>query len=863
MMRRLFLVFALLGICLASAAQKTSQSDSLVRLMSASSAKLVNEGGQNFREVIGPARFLHNDTYLICDTAYWYVDNELIKAVGNVKIIQDETVLSSDNLDYVIPENLAKFRGGVVQLQDKDKNTMRTRWLDYNTKDSVALFRNGGVLRDKDGQIIESRDGRYDSKVKTFYFNGDVNMYTDSVFIKTRDMQYNTRLSLATFGPGTNAWRDDDMLSSEGGWYDRAREIFFFTDRVHGMTRDQEGWADSVFFYRNTQDVEMFGNVQVLDTTRQVAAVGGYMQYIDSLSTIRLERDAAVMAQTKGAEDKVDTVYVGADTLIYRSVPRCDVPQSEIDASAQRLSELKMDPVAEYRRKAREEAERAAKQALEDNPELALGRPPRNPAEKEALLNSIKASAKPAAGQDEPTAGAPADTLNMPLADSLSVADSLRLSPADSLMLSPADSLAPVALDSTATGFITAINNVKVFRTDMQVACDSLLFNDLDSLARLYKNPVVWNEGTRQYSADSLYVLVKNRAMRQASLMSNAFIIVQEDSICFDQIRATEMMAYFDSVSTSLSRFDALGGASALFYLREDDVLATANKAESKMLSAWFKEGKIDKVYYFEAPKNDASPVAQMTRAEKEIKGFNWDPSRRPAGKKDVTPLEMRASQREQYSQRPRATFKETEIYFPGYMESIYKGIREKEAMKAERESASQEPFVEDPFPFAVEPKDSAEHAAVPVLESETPVKEQTDEVKENPVSEGTPDVSAAVEEPSAEAEKVSAKSKRAEAREARWAELDARDAAKAKAKEEKAMARKRAKTLKILQANAREAEKDQKKLERFKVRFEKKKAREDALKAKKEAARTKEKDPDAKKAAPDEAAFESGVTGE
>ena len=62
-------------------------------------------------------------------------------------------------------------------------------------------------------------------------------------------------------------------------------------------------------------------------------------------------------------------------------------------------------------------------------------------------------------------------------------------------------------------------------------------------------------------------------------------------------------------------------------------------------------------------------------------------------------------------------------------------------------------------------------------------------------------------------------------------------------------MARKRAKTLKILQANAREVEKDQKKLERFKARFEKKKAREDAK--------------NAKKAAPDEAAFESGVTGE
>ena len=339
--------------------------------------------------------------------------------------------------------------------------------------------------------------------------------------------------------------------------------------------------------------------------------------------------------------------------------------------------------------------------------------------------------------------------------------------------------------------------------------------------------------------------------------MSNAFIIVQEDSICYDQIRATEMMAYFDSASTVLSRFDALGGASALFFLREDDVLATANKAESKMLSAWFKEGKIDKVYYFEDPKNDASPVAQMTSSDREIKGFNWDPSRRPAGKEDVTPLEIRASQREKYSLRPRATFKETEIYFPGYMESVYKGIREKEEMKANREAEAQDPFGNDPFPFAEAPEDTEVQAAVPAQEVETPVKEGTGEVKENPVTEGGPEISAAVDEPAAQEEsagegkeeKVSSKSKRAEAREARWAELDARDAAKAKAKEEKALAKKRARTLKILQANAKEADKDQKKLERFKARYEKKKAREDARAA--------------KKAAPDEAAFESGVTGE
>ena len=64
--------------------------------------------------------------------------------------------------------------------------------------------------------------------------------------------------------------------------------------------------------------------------------------------------------------------------------------------------------------------------------------------------------------------------------------------------------------------------------------------------------------------------------MQKASLMSNAFIIVKEDSLCFDQIRATEMLAYFDTTG-ALTRFDALGEANAVFYLQEDSVYATVN----------------------------------------------------------------------------------------------------------------------------------------------------------------------------------------------------------------------------------------------------------------------------------------------
>ena len=208
LLKKLSVILTALVLSLPLFAQNSKQEkkDSLVVLLSSKSAQMVDVEGARYRKVVGPARFLHNNTYLICDTALWNVETQIIDAWGNVCILQEETVLTSDNLQYLVDDNLAQFRGSVVQLTDKDHNTLRTRHLDYNTQDSVAVFMNGGAMRDKDGQIIESRNGTYDSKVKKFTFQNDVNMFTDSVFVKTKELVYESDLNLATFGCATDAW---------------------------------------------------------------------------------------------------------------------------------------------------------------------------------------------------------------------------------------------------------------------------------------------------------------------------------------------------------------------------------------------------------------------------------------------------------------------------------------------------------------------------------------------------------------------------------------------------------------------------------------------------------------------------------
>lgn len=950
--RKLFIsvVTVLSTLTSLSAQENGSQKDSLVRLLSAQSMELIEKDGVDYRKVTGPARFLHNDTYLICDTALWNMSSNEIYAISNVKILQDQTVLTGDRLTYYIDRDLAEFRGTLVQLEDKDRNVLRTEHLDYNTKDSVAVFFNGGSMKDAEGQIIESRTGTYDSKIRTFTFNDRVNMFTDSVFVKSTTIVYDARTNVATFGFDTDTWQDDNMLSANGGWYDRGREIFLFRNNVHGMSDTQEGWADSLYYYRSSKNIELLGNAQVTDTTRDVSALAGRIFYTDSLSEVKLTRDPAVIGVMKNAEDQPDTVYFGADTIFARTYMMFQVNESEIKNSKSRLEDLAVDAVQAYRQKAAKEAAEAAAKAMENDP----NRPKPNKkqteetgavadaggaaetsgasetsesdasessdvsdvsetdeaSEKEGDVSETSESEASGENGDEATdaaevaEGAPSDSLTAKTLtsakDSTEIAAGVQASEADSVshalaslgsaagalqkpagrlahasdslshvadtLSHSADSLANTAdsltvaadslsapKDSTKLNFITAIKNVKMFRKDIQLACDSLVYNDLDSLVRMYEKPFVWNEGNRQYSADSIYAVIKDRAMQKASLMSNAFIIVKEDSLCFDQIRATEMLAYFDTTG-ALTRFDALGEANAVFYLQEDSVYATVNKSAAKMLSARFLNGELDKVYYFDAAKNDGYPVAQMTRDERVLKGFDWQIDACPRGKQDITMLSLRPSERSSYSARPRATFEYTDRYYPGYIPGIMKQIREGKVAKANAEArrkaaAQAKAAAADSLTVAgdslsvaqdslsLSPADSLGTSLPSVADS---TKAATDSLS---MSSDSTSANAPVLDPSAlkKAQRDSIRAARIAAREAKWARLDSLDAAKAKAAADKKAAKLRAKKLKQLKALKAREEKENARLEKYKAAYLKQKERDDlkaAAKAAREAAK-------------------------
>lgn len=678
-----------------------SPSDSLFRLVQAERAEQYERFGMHYRLVKGHARFLHNDTYLLCDSASWNVDSRFIEAYGNVQIIQNNTMLKSEQMFYWIDENKAQFRGPLVELFDKDGNTLRTDKLIYNTKDSVAVFDSGGSLKSKDGNVIESRRGTYDGKESMFFFEEQVELYMDSIEVKTQWMRYFSEQEKAFFGRNTHLWRDNGFLRADDGWYDRQQQVIYFTDKVFMFDPSYEAWAGEVYYYQNDGAADLYKDAQVLDTTNKSIYMGDHLQYVpatDSTSDRGLLTDnPAIVYYGENENHEVDTLYTRADTFYVYALPRCSIPEEEISESKKRLEDIMYDALAKKREEEAVQREQERIKKMRDAGKL----PPewvekQKQAEADSLAALARLDSLVTVGLLDSLAAAPDSIRSSRQAvDSLiSVAlmppdDSSAVAAADSLS-APVDSLAAPPADSTLIRYVKAWNKVRMYRSDLQAACDSMVFTELDSIARLYGSPVLWNEVHNQLSADEMQLLMKDGSLDRGSMITNAWLISERDSVHYNQIKSTEMLGYFRD--NKIYRFDALGGVSAIFYMVEDSVITTINVKESKSLTAALKDGTAQRMLYVESIKSDAYPVGELPVEKQRLKDFKWRGDERPVSRRSITQRRIRESERSKYETVRKPSYRETNKYFDNYMYKLFEKLdaeKRAEQMRKQAEADS------------------------------------------------------------------------------------------------------------------------------------------------------------------------------
>lgn len=593
MMYRRFItiLLSILPSFLFSQQQVQRPEKSLIRLIDAKSAVLTTSMGREYREIKGPAQFLHDNTLILCDSAVWDTQANIVDAIGHVKIIQKNTTLYSDNIKYLADQSLAQVRGNLVELVDNEGGRLRTNFIDYFTKDSIGMFYNGGCLMNKDSSFIESSNGYYYAKEDRFLFQMKVEMQSDTVLMKTDSLAYLAKENKAVFLTKTLAWQGDGFLMAKGGWYDRNNEYIHFSNDVYIKTKNNEIWAKEIDFDRKTGNAKLEYDVQVLDTAQSAIILADRVNYTSKPESIVLEKEPSIALFTVENEVR-DTLFFSADTIIYQTRLHKDVDSSVITISKQRKDLSKRDPITE-------------------------------------IYSSLKAKAS---------------LLNKTNSDTVNV-----------------DTLT-VNMDTVKVKFLTAFKNVKFYRSNIQGVCDSLQFNSLDSLIRLYKEPIIWNEN-KQLSADSIQVILSGRKLKKAELNSSAFVVMQEDSSHYDQVKSADIIIFFDD--GKLSKFDALGSASVLFFFEEDSVLTTMNEKECKALSATMLNNKIHRVRYFENINSNAYPLFNLPDNKQKLKGFKWADEKRPKNRYDVCNRSIKSSQASTLEMAEKPLFTQFGIYFP------------------------------------------------------------------------------------------------------------------------------------------------------------------------------------------------------
>lgn len=209
----------------------------------------------------------------------------------------------------------------------------------------------------------------------------------------------------------------------------------------------------------------------------------------------------------------------------------------------------------------------------------------------------------------------------------------IEYSEGDSLYL-VADTLRGLELDSSSSE-IRGYHHVKFFRDDMQGKCDSLVYSVQDSVLTMFKEPVLWSEGS-QLTGEKIDVYFKGQKPDYIHIVKRAMIIQFEADDMYNQLSARESKAYLKN--NALSRVEMRGDAKSIYYSKDDrNALIGVNKAHGEAMTIHMKRNRqVEKIVMTPDSEGVLYPPTKVPEDDKRLEGFSWLDNLRPVSKEDI-----------------------------------------------------------------------------------------------------------------------------------------------------------------------------------------------------------------------------------
>lgn len=631
-------------------------------------------GDSSALNLLGNVVFFHNGTIIMCDSAIRYNDRRM-ECFDNVIVNKDSTYIYGDKADYNGEHNIVSIYSPIIKLVNNDA-ILYTYNFSFNTLTNIGVYSGGATMR-QDSNLLESQRGYFYANQDLFIGIDDVEMKDPDYILQSDSVQYAMDTDIATFYTQTYIWNGDQILSAKQGSYNQPQMLYRFTSDSYILTEDQEVWSDTLVYYSKNENMRMYQNIQMSDKDKSSTIFGDFAEYWgDKGNALVTKRPSLISIDVEVADTlymradsmflytfSTDSVFVGEESELFsgetaykedsipESLPALDslsVVEEREESVVQEVKELKvLNWFQKIMKKFSDRSDERKK--VRDAKREIKAEERRLKAQRKLEMKSFSADSLIVDSDSTILAG---------LVDSLAV---------DSLVLETEES-------DSIQRVIRAYRDVKIYRTDFQIVCDSLVGFSIDSTAHLYIDPIMWNT-TNQIASEVIDIYTKNGKLDKAVFTGEPIMSSKVAADYFNQIKGKTIEAIMEN--NTIRRTEVIGNGQTYYYMQDDSDKSFMGfmVAECANITFVMDSSAIDKIIYRGSPVYTIYPMDKIPLTQEVLlPGFKWEEHRRPT-KADVFDRAIRQSQREEYEAKEVPQFKITERIQEDISSKIESGV--------------------------------------------------------------------------------------------------------------------------------------------------------------------------------------------
>jgi len=474
---------------------------------------------------------------------------------------------------------------GHVKLQS-DKTFFYTDSLAMNHKDNFIEAFGHVHINDKDSTDIYSDYMKYYVDTKKIIFQKNVELKDGKGTLSTGELHYDMNMHVGDYyNNGKVVNKGTTVTSTEGTYYADSKDVYF-KKKVKLKDPAYELTADSLLYNSERQLATFITNTYIIDSTgRTIKTSDGFYD----LKNHRAQFGKRPTITDKGETITADSIHFDDSSGI--STARGHAVFNDTVQNLTLISDLMI----------------ANKKA---NTFLATEKP----------LIILK--------QDKDSIYITGDTVY-----------SARIP--DSVLRTP-DSIQGVAITRTAKNpndsslrYLQIYHHVRIFSDSLQAVADSVYYSGLDSIFRLYTNPIAW-AGGYQVTGDTMFLFTKNKKPDRLYVFENSLVVGKTYTNMYNQIKGNTLNGYFKDGVIDYMR--SKGSAEAVYFIKDDSMALVGvnrvNKAD--VIDMIFLNKQLNKVVLRQDADGTMYPIKKVNLDDMRLRNFKWLDERRPRTKYEL-----------------------------------------------------------------------------------------------------------------------------------------------------------------------------------------------------------------------------------